>query len=290
MKIIYLASLFLLSVTFVSCDGDGDDDDPTPVILDTVAPEVTMNEPTADDSVVVIDMLVIFAEITDNWRLDNVRVVLTEPGGASRVLSDVSVTSFQYELIELHQIPKNAATGDYTLTVEAKDKELNVTKESVTFVLHASDINNAAFANAFHNALFYSKFTEGLNEFGYSPWDYGYSYDELWLSTVVHFMVSTDEEFSISEAEWNRFIADFNVQNQSWAKWDENSDASLDDIEFRKGLSSLNFFDDWDKDQDSIFSPDEMADGIFSRWDLNNDDMLSRQEYQEKFYTYLYRE
>lgn len=300
MKLIYLIPLLFLSATFVSCDGDDDPNPRTqsgtlpPSETDNAAPAVTINVPAANDSVLVIDVIAVAADITDNRELDNVRVILADPGGATRVLSDVPITYFDdfknYKLSQQHQIPKYAATGNYTVTVEAKDKGLNVTKDSVTFILHASDINSAAFSNPFSVGLIRSRISEALGWYGYSAWDSGYTFSEHWFNIFMYLLVTTDSEYSISKAEWDKFMADFDVKNQSWENWDENSDGNLNDAEFNKGLNSLNFYNDWDKDQDKILSYEELSDGFFDRWDLNNDDLLSREEYQEKFYTYLYRE
>lgn len=290
MKIICLISL--LSVILVSCDGGGDD--PSPSESDTIAPVITIEKPAANEAVLLIDKLEIIAQVTDNNQLDNVRVVLNEPGGGSRVLSDVTITLYtnfkKFEINEMHLIPKHAPPGDYTLTVEAKDKGLNVALGSRTFALHALDINHTAFAGSFYKAMLSSKFTQNLLNNGYSPWDYGYAYDKVWVSVVMFMIVDTDNNSYISEAEWESFNSDFSFRNQSWAQWDENSDGNLELRELHNGLSNLNIFTDWDSNQDELFDTKEIADGIFNLWDLNNDGLLSKDEYQEKFYTYLYRE
>ncbi|WP_439882141.1 hypothetical protein ACSX1A_03050 [Pontibacter sp. MBLB2868] len=300
MKAIYFISVLLLSVTFMSCDGD---DGPKPNLnplsgtvpppeTDTVNPVVSITLPTANDSLLLIDAIQVIADLSDNIRLDSVRVILTGPDGGRQVLSDAQIRGGvrDYKLNVVHQIPKYAATEDYTVIVEAKDYGKNVAKDSVTFVLYASDINSATFARPFSYGLYNKYFTEPLEKLGYNYWDMGYSFNDDLFSFIMFLMVNTDNEFSISEAEWNRFIVDFGVKNQVWTTWDENSDGNLNEAEFHDGLISLNLFNEWDENQDSSVYFDEMAAGIFSRWDTNNDKMLSKEEYLEKFYTYLYRE
>ncbi|MBC5992270.1 EF-hand domain-containing protein [Pontibacter cellulosilyticus] len=295
MKTIYLASLFLFSVSFMSCDGDNYDSTPVPISADTVAPQVNLFAPATNDSLLFIDVISVFADITDNVRVDNVRVVLTEPNGSTRSLSDVDVDPYidarNYQFGMKYLIPKHAATGKYTVMVEAKDYGKNIAKDSATFYVYALDINSTAFAQPFTNALYNPIFSDAMHKLGfnYNDWFYGYSFDEPWLNTILYLMVNTDNGSDISEAEWSKFIADFDVQNQSWGKWDENGNGNLNIKEFQNGISSLKFFNDWDKNQNKEVYFDEMAAGIFTRWDLNKDNMLSTEEYQEKFYTYLYR-
>lgn len=292
MKKNYGIFFVLLCLALSACD----EDEAEPAINlepDTVSPLVKINIPAANDSIPVIDVIEVAAEVADDKMLDKVQVVLTEPGGTSQVLSDNTITLYSnyknHSVYEWYRIPKNAATGEYTVTVEAKDKGQNVTKNAVTFNVHASSISSSAFSRAFGNAFVNSKLTENLDGLGYNLWDYGYSFDEVWLSTVLQLMVSTDNEYSISEAEWEKFSQDFGVKNQAWATWDENKDGNLNDAEFHKGITSLNYFKDWDKNQNKSVYFDELAAGIFNLWDLNKDNLLSREEYQEKFYTYLYR-
>lgn len=290
MKRIYLISLFLLTVTFMSCDDDHDVES-APISPDTIAPKLTINSPTANDSVLVIDKLAVYAKITDDRIIDKVRIVLIQPGGSSWVLSDTKINGYRdYDLATRLHIPKHAGTGTYTVIVEVEDRWQNVAKDSVTVILHASDINIATFEKPFVNALLNSHFSHYLNLVGYNAWDAGYSFDNTYFDFAMYLIVNTDIKSSISEAEWDKFITDFDVEDQTWTEWDENRDGSLNDIEFQKGISSLNFFNDWDKNRSEKVDFDEMAAGIFSRWDTNKDNLLSSEEYQEKFYTYLYRE
>jgi hypothetical protein len=281
--------LFLVCcLALVACDDD-DAEPTTNLVTDTVSPVVEINAPEANDSMPVIDVITIIAEVKDDKFLDNVKVVLTEPGGGSQVISNRSLADRNYSVLEFHRLPKYAATGAYTVTVEAKDKGQNIGKNAVTFNLHASGIRSAAFVQAFGNALLNSKFSESLDGLGYNFWDYGYSFDEVWLSTVLYLMVTTDNEHSISEAEWKKFVTDFGLKNQAWATWDENKDGNLNEAEFHKGIISLDFFNDWDKNQDKSVYIEEMGAGLFILWDQNKDNLLSPEEYLEKFYTYLYR-
>lgn len=281
----------LTCLAFVACD----EEDVAPVnklLPDTVAPTVAIQAPAANDSLLIIDVIGVVAEVADDKRIENVRVSLAEPGRASQVISDVKVPFSEeknYTAGVLHRLPKNAAaSGVYTLTVEARDIGQNVTIKTVTFSVKAPSVSRATFERSFDNA-FYEKLSAPLDWFAYNFWDEGYAFSENWLSTVLYLMVTTsDDEYSISEAEWTKFMADFGMKNQSWAKWDEDNDGNLNDMEFELGISRLGLFKEWDRSKDKIVNLEELATGVFSHWDQNKDNLLAKEEYLEKFNTYLY--
>lgn len=293
MKRNVLAYLVLLVFTFVGCDGDSDDDVPAPVIPDTIAPEVTIVVPEENDSLLLIDVIQVYATLTDNRRLDNVRVILNEPGGGSQVLNDgpikVADDYGNYNLMVIHQIPRNAATGEYSVMVEVNDFGKNVAQDSVRFSVYASDVSKTTFQRPFSNGLLNRFFTETLEWYGYNYWDSGYLFEDVWFGVLMYLIVTTDNDNNVSKSEWNRFVSDFRIKGQNWATWDENNDGSLDDAEFYAGMAKLNLFKEWDENQDKYLSFDEMAAGFFTRWDHNQDGVLSVEEYMEKFYTYLGR-
>lgn len=279
----------LSCLALIACE----DDDYTSInpIPDTVSPVVKILTPAANDSILIIDKIEILAEVTDDNELEKVQVLLTEPGGGRKLLSDNTVPLYgdnkNYILNQLHYMPKYTASGEYIITVEAKDKGQNVTKNAVKFNLYAPDIRSAVFKRAFGYA-FINTFSETLDWFGYNLGNFDNSFNEVWLSTVLYLMVSTDSEYSISEAEWEKFMADFGIRNQTWATWDENRDNNLNDDEFHNGITKLNLFNVWDNNQNNLVHIDELADGLFILWDTNKDDLLSREEYLEKFYSFLH--
>lgn len=287
MKKVYFVFLCL---ALLACNDD--DDSPTPSSsTDTVAPVVTITAPAANDSLLIIGGIRLSGVITEEWRLEKVRFFLTGPDGAREMIWDASPTLYvqqrEFELGHQLPIPRQAALGAYTLTVEARDYGKNVAKDSVTFVLHAPDINKAAFEEPFNSGLY--NYWETMDWFGYNSWDNGNMLDADWLTILLFLMVNTDEEFSLSEAEWTRFMTDFNAKQQKWATWDEDNNGALNEAEFHKGIGSLNFFDDWDTDQDQKVSAEEMAAGVFDRWDYNRNGFLSADEYLDRYYTYLHR-
>ncbi len=160
-------------------------------------------------------------------------------------------------------------------------------KDSVTFVLHAPDIDKAAFEEPFNLGLY--RFGETMDWFGYNFWDNGDMFDAVWLSVLLSVMVDTDEEYGVSKAEWTRFMMDFNAKEQNWATWDEDNNGALSDDEFHRGIGSLNFFKDWDTDKNQKVSFEEMGAGVFDRWDHNRNGLLSHVEYLDRYYTYLHR-
>jgi hypothetical protein len=291
MKKYYWLLILHLSWALAACEKDDDGANPN-LLPDTVSPVIEITSPAPNDSILVIEGINLVAEISDDKRLDNVRTVLMDGSGGSRLIADQTITVYTdyrtFILSTFHPIPKHSAAGEYIISIEAKDKGQNVTQNAVTFTVYASDIHSETFVKAFGNVLI-SEFNDILDKSGYNFWDQGYSFDKAWFSTILKLMISTDNKDTVSEAEWGKFIADFSLEGQTWLVWDQNSDGKLDDKEFYDGITSLNLFDNWDKNQDSLLYLDELADGIFTYWDLNQDNLLSREEYLEKFYTYVYR-
>ena len=287
MKKVYF---IFLCIALLSCNDD--DDAPTPnSSTDKIAPVVTITAPAANDSLLIIGGIRLAGVITEEWRLEKVVFFLTAPNGARELLFDVSPELYynqkEFELEHRLPIPPRAAPGTYTLTVEARDYGKNVARDSVAIVLHTPDINKAAFEDPFNNGL--SNFWGYMDWFGYNPWDNGYMLDADWFNLLLSLIVDTDGEYGVSKAEWARFMADFNAKEQNWATWDEDNNGALSDAEFQKGVGRLNFFKDWDADKDQRLSYEEMGAGVFDRWDHNRNDLLSSDEYLDRYYIYLYR-
>jgi hypothetical protein len=288
MKNYYRLFLLLFSCAFVACDDDDDVFNPN-LLTDTVSPIIELSSPAANDSVLLIGGVSVLAYVKDERVLDNVRVIVNDPSGGSQVIANhtaaLSIDPRVFSLSEYYRIPKNPVPGEYTVVVEAKDKGQNVTKNAVTFTLHDSDIHSEEFIEAFWYILY-----DILPGFIDNAWDLGYAFNDDWLNNLLFLMVSTNNDSGISEAEWGKFMADFDVKNQAWPTWDLNSDGKLDKQEFYDGITRLNLFNDWDTNQDEIISVEELATAIFTLWDHNRDNVLSREEYLEKSYTYLYSE
>lgn len=287
------SAIFLgfLCLGLFSCN----DDEVTPItilVADTVGPEIKILSPQANDSILVVDVVEIQANVRDDKRLEHVQLVLEAPDGGRQILADVTISPYDnfknYRISEFYRIPKHTALGNYFIMVEAKDMALNTTKSIVTFKFHASDLNYAAFLKPFSNAFVNSTYFESLDWFGYN-FEHGFAFDDVWLSILLNLMISSDNDYSISEAEWMKFINDFGFKNQDWMNWDQDNDGNLNDKEFYEGLKSLNIFVDWDKNKDNLVNKEELAAGIFERWDDNQDGILNKDEYVENFFTYLHR-
>ncbi|WP_018479315.1 EF-hand domain-containing protein [Pontibacter roseus] len=291
--------LLLPFLALLACDEEVDA--PTPKLVpDTVAPAVTILTPMANDSLLVIGAIHVTFEIMEDKELDNVRVVLATPGSDAQIISNANITSYheyqRYHMNLDYLLPKNSQTGTYTLTVEAKDRSQNMGNRTVVFTLHDSDISQPDFSMPFFSAFSNSKVAEALNgerfnywEAGFNNWDYGYVFDANWLSKVLLIMAATNADYTVSEADWQRFMVDFGIKNQSWTKWDQDKDGILTEAEFEKGIDGLELLKEWDKSQDELVDLDEMAVGVFTRWDQNKNGKLSKAEYLEKFYAYFYR-
>jgi len=52
-------------------------------------------------------------------------------------------------------------------------------------------------------------------------------------------------------------------------------------------LADTDFFIDWDADADDFLNENELAEGVFRIWDINNDGMLDKEEYVQLDSYYL---
>lgn len=178
--------------------------------------------------------------------------------------------------------PRDIASGTYKLVSETKDRQNNVARDSITIAVEAPDISKTEFAKAFEKGSFYHHL-----DWGWYPVDFtnGVEFNEVELSSGLYIMMSLDD--NIKKEEWEKFVKDFRFEKQSWATWDADTNGELDYDEFHKGISKLELFKKWNLDNSQLVSEIEFATGIFDRWDRNRDNLLSRDEYFDMFYTYL---
>ncbi|MFD2515197.1 hypothetical protein ACFSRY_15090 [Pontibacter locisalis] len=295
----YIHLLLLLALCLVSCDDDevNPRSNPLhvpPVIVphppgpDTTNPIISIVSPTADATILVIEYISVRVFVSDDRELEVVRVIRTDPDGSNQVLLSNFDVPEEYKnkldfTISLTRedlkLPKSASTAAYTVIVEAEDKGQNITKGFVNVTIHAPNLNKSEFIKTFSN----------VNIYGYLDW-MGYTIPgdpKAALNLALLVMVDKDFDKKVSETEWKKFAADFNVKDQVWAAWDMDGDGKLGDSEFNKGMEKLNFFTEWDEDKNNSLSSEELGGGFFSRWDHNQDATLSRDEYEEKYFTYI---
>lgn len=67
-----------------------------------------------------------------------------------------------------------------------------------------------------------------------------------------------------------------------YADWDTNRDGRILRSEFDRGLARV--VERWDRDGDNLLSVAELADGLFTAWDLDGNGRLSRREWNERFF------
>jgi hypothetical protein len=290
MKKSYLLYLFLLLSALMACDNDGDDIIVQPDLglqPDTENPIIAITSPKGSATAfTIINQVEIKANITDNKGLEEVRVFLADTNG--NILEDITkVDNFEnakrsYFLNVLlnsakSRLPKNSPVIGYTVVIQAIDKSQNVARNSAPFTLYAPDLSRVDFINAFRK----------INLYEYMDWNgYVRSTPEANLSLALFIMIDKDFNFDISDDEWEKFAADFNLKDQVRKVWDANGDGNLNEDEFNKGFSKLNFFTEWDEDKNGALSDDELGSGIFSQWDRNKNGLLSRDEYEERFFRY----
>ncbi|WP_162054219.1 DUF4625 domain-containing protein [Pontibacter pamirensis] len=267
--------LFLFSFAFVACD---DDDD---VVLDTVAPNITITNPAPNTTFPAGSDFTLTADITDNEGLEEVRVYVTGPDGNRISQYDDEVRDFlndnrNYDLEVDFTLPADAATGAYTITVEAEDEATNTTRATVMMMVNEADLDAAAFNTTFASTAWFE--TWDLNDDN--------MLDETEFGTTFFQTWDLDDDDTITQAEWNEFAEDFGLEVADWEEWDANNDDILTQAELNTGLTASGWYTAWDVDNDGFIEELEYTGGIFGLWDDNDDNTLTADEYVDRYDTY----
>lgn len=61
--------------------------------------------------------------------------------------------------------------------------------------------------------------------------------------------------------------------------WDTDNDGLISEGEYTDALGPDDDFIDWDDDGDGMLSDNELNDGIYDRYDMNQDGYITRDEY-----------
>lgn len=123
----------------------------------------------------------------------------------------------------------------------------------------------------------------------YDDWnndDNEYLDDEDFFMTVYG-MWDTDGDKTLSDAEW-RMGFDYYYGNYviyDYATIDTNNDGFVSWEEFDEAVSDTQFFVSWDADASEYLDKEELGEGVFKIWDLNNNGILDEKEFN-KFANY----
>lgn len=69
----------------------------------------------------------------------------------------------------------------------------------------------------------------------------------------------------------------------TFADLDANTDVRLDRTEFDADFEGNNFFGEFDADANTSVSAREFSDGVFMRWDVDNDGFIERNTFDTRF-------
>lgn len=88
----------------------------------------------------------------------------------------------------------------------------------------------------------------------------------------------------LSPDEWQmqtpRWYGPKNVSYQTYTYWDKNGDGRVDSTEFDTVGAATNLYSVWDVNADNRIENDEYAAASFRLYDLNNDGVLSMDEWK----------
>jgi hypothetical protein len=267
--------LFLIFFAFsmAACDDDAPD---------AAAPVVAITSPVANASFLVVDEVELRANVTDNTDVKHVRVFLIDPIGNRNQVDEVNIDFRSINktgnLNVDFTLPEGSATGAYTMIVEAEDKQQNVAESSVIFAVHSPDLDEAGLNTALADKPPFRKWIS-----------YNGSYLEEFIFEKSFFhIIDTDGNLYVEENELNQFALDFDIEKEIHDKmvlaigFD-----GLGPVALNIGLRDAKLFTDWDLNRNGQLTAKEFTGGVFSRWDDNGDDVLSREEYERRIYNYF---
>ena len=120
----------------IACDGAGNEALPTDEVsirleVDTISPHVRISDPYEEETVNKLQQ--IYVNATDNRRLSNIKVYLTDVKGQKSLLAEKKTNSYS-DYIKFTWDTTAYEDGTYQITAVAEDKEGYVSKEAlVTF-------------------------------------------------------------------------------------------------------------------------------------------------------------
>lgn len=254
-----------------------------PINNDNLNPTINIARPISNSDLTVIEHLNIYANISDNAGLNEVRLIIDDPDGNPIEIEGLNYLKSLNNVpnVILHayiRLPTVSVVGTYTLVIEAEDMKQNLAKDSVKFNLHAPDFNKFEFQQAFIKNGFIGAMADWEENF----------LSERSFASGFFYRLDRDSDKRILQTEWEKLVLDFDLRNQSWTVWDANSDGTLSEVEFKNGLKVTKLFDQWDETKDGKIYEEELADGLFDIWDTNRDKKLTRAEYHEKLDTYFF--
>jgi Ca2+-binding EF-hand superfamily protein len=130
-------------------------------------------------------------------------------------------------------------------------------------------VERREFVEAYLGNGYFKKWHDGKSAITYAE-----LFDSMFKS------IDSDKDNKLSIVEFNsqiRFFY-FGLFNESFSKWDTNSDASINLSEFSKGVSSTNLASIWDTDDDKRIMEREMAGGMFYICDADSNGSVDETE------------
>lgn len=129
-----------------------------------------------------------------------------------------------------------------------------------------------------------SEFETGIGETGlFNDWDVNDDglFDDDELGDGIFDMYDADDDGFLNNEEYSTWNTAWDGElEQDMDAWDVTDDNQLDDEEYYTGINDNGIFDEWDNDDDGLFSEDEVNDGLFSTWDDDDDGLLTDSEYE----------
>lgn len=136
MRTFHFIIFSLIAFTFIACN----DQEAAP---DTQDPALTLSTPLAEAEYKVGDDVIITAEVKDNIALESVSISISLPDGENQVIQTLTEEHFTNDqreaIVNKSFSTKDLAGGNYTFTVEARDRSGNTSQKNAKVFIQKPD-------------------------------------------------------------------------------------------------------------------------------------------------------
>lgn len=131
-------------------------------------------------------------------------------------------------------------------------------------------------------------FSNVFSQNNYNDWDIDedeiVNNEELYRGFYKVWDINKDEK--LNEKEWaygtEHYLDNFQGEQYGYfSDWDLDSDDWVEVEEFVNAIADTPYYSGWDQDNDNELDPGEFGEGVFKIFDENEDERISREEFQE---------
>lgn len=138
-----------------------------------------------------------------------------------------------------------------------------------------------------------NEFVDVFTKFYVDDWDQtedgGLDNDDFYATIFA--IIDQNDSDGIRADEWNTgydlFHGDYLYDN--FAMYDNDNNGTIEYVEYYDALYDSDYFVSWDIDKDGYLDQHELANGVFESWDMSNNLLINRHEFNLLDHYYLGR-